>query len=303
MARGFLNSAAGSGGGKNGVFIVDASTLVAGDTVKVQSMIDPTQVWTEEVASGDTYILFEVPGKSYYKISLVQDISDVPTEMVTIFRTLDEGQSVLCNVLNKTTLAGIQAILNAHSELDLLNIGDEVTIHIGGVEHTVEIAAMNLYADHEVIFASKTIIAGGPYSLSNAGYSGQNIRTKTIDWYNSIDASDKEFIKQKRVYSSTFSGMSDVNDYAFIPTVTEITGTNTYNATEQSNNFQFPLFVNQSNRIRKDAGGTARAWYGSSGQTSNDRWWRVLDTGAVDNPVYSSQSCYICPCFHLTADV
>ena len=303
MARGFLNSAAGGGGGgKNGVFIVDASSLIAGDTVKVQSMIDPTQVWTEEVASGDTYILFEVPGKSYYKISLVQDISDVPTEMVSIFRTLDEGQSVLCNVLNKTTLAGIQAILNAHSELDLLNIGDEVTIHIGGVEHTVEIAAMNLYDSHEVIFVSKTVVSG-PYSLSNAGYSGQNIRTQTLAWYNSIDASDREFIKQKRVYSSTFSGMSDVNDYAFIPTKTEITGVNEYNSTEQSTNFQFPLFANQSNRIRKDAGGTARPWYGSSGQTGNDRWWRVLESGAVDNPVYSGQSCHICPCFRLTADV
>ncbi|MBP5598105.1 MAG: hypothetical protein J6Y02_22240, partial [Pseudobutyrivibrio sp.] len=64
MARGFLNSAAGGGGGgKNGVFIIDATSLIAVDTLKVHSMIDPTQVWTEGIASGDTYILFEVPGK------------------------------------------------------------------------------------------------------------------------------------------------------------------------------------------------------------------------------------------------
>ena len=316
MARGFLNSAAGGGGGgKNGVFIIDATSLIAGDTVKVQSMIDPTQVWTEEIASGDTYILFEVPGKSYYKISLVQDIDDTPTEVVNVFRTLDEGQSILIDVLDKTSLKGIQAILDNHREGDLLSVGDEINLKLNGDNFPMLIASIDAYSDHEIILVGKNLMVGTTACSAQAITTMINdsaINAKLNAFYAGLTDEDKALLKEvyregKNQSATTVTGK---NMKVFLPNYNEVFGGSAI-ASYTTARIQFPIFTTATERIRTIIGGLTTPWWtcdvanGANATTyiytvtTSGGAWTGYNTGGGG----ANSACGILPCICLKADI
>ena len=147
-----------------GKIIVDTTNLLATDVVRVRSMTTPTKVWNKTVTTPGDYMVFEVPGKDYYKISLVREVEEegetIEAEINNINKTMGYGEVSVINVLDKASLRGIQAILDSHSENDVLNIGDEVTITVNGSPWVMQVGGIDLYADHEVILVSKYLTEG-----------------------------------------------------------------------------------------------------------------------------------------------
>lgn len=282
-----------------GKIICDTATFTAGDTIRVRSMTDATKIWDKTVVTAGTPLIFDVPGKDYYKICTVQEISDVETEIGGVYKTVDYGQTLFIDVLDKTTLGGIQGILNAHQETSLLNIGDEVDIKVNGSPETFVLAHLNAYASHSAIFCKKQTTND---SLTNATdhYRTGGQKAWCDAYYNTIDANDKQFIKQK-VVSASYNGSGGIDNttdnYIWTPTAYE-TGwwAQGINDGEANNpyNVPFDLFATAQGRIRGNQWFTATHYGGSTYYN-----YMVIPSNGVQT--YSSSG-YMLPCFMLTAD-
>ena len=309
MARGFLNSAAGGGGGgSNGVFIIDTSLLMVDDIIKIQSMTDPTKVWIEDVTSTTGYMIFEVPGKDYYKISLLQEQEvsgeTVEVEIMSVLKTLDSGQAIVTNIAEKNTLAGLQAILDAHAETSVINIGDELEVE----GHIYQVAGINLYASHEIILASKYLQGSSvwgrveAYTYSSANCSAR-IAVEAI--YANFSDDTKRYIKPKNIRQDAIS--LDYNGYLWLPTSFEVFGSNAYSYSSDSNgNVQFPLFYDAASRCKKTdiSAGANSQWWTATRSSASSGYYLVLanESGAAGHAQYNNSKGLL-PCFHLTADV
>ena len=286
-----------------GRIICDTSTFSVGDTIRVRSMTDSNKVWNKQVATVGTALVFTVPCYDYYKICTVQDIGGTPTEIGGVYKTVDYGQTLFINVLDKTTLGGIQGILNAHQEASQLAIGDEVNITVDGVLTPFLIGAINLYDTHEVIFVGK-YIAGTSTWGGYSGYGTTVIKQFLETFYNNIKTEEKALIKatdrsSRRPYSST---QDTYTEYVFANNHTEIDGNPVgWPVYTQS---QFPIFTTQNNRIKSYEGNTRSWWLSDGYNASNSSAVYYVETnGSIqsdNNP--SSTSRGILPCFRLTAD-
>lgn len=305
MAIGSIINLGGGGGSLSGkgMIIVDTATMTVGDVIRVRDVYDSSNVQNKTVATVGTPLFFEVAPYCYYKICMVQTISDVETEIGGEYTTIDVGQTVYVNVLDKTTLGGIQGILNAHQETSLLNIGDEVNITVDGVLTPFLIGAINLYDTHEVIFVSKFItnkLTWGPW---NAGYAGSNVKTYLETFYNNIIANEKVFIKSLnrsslRPYSST---QDTYTEYVWINNRKEID--NTQSGVPVYPQIQLPIFTSVANRIRSYQGIT-NTWWTNDGVSASSTGVFAVD---VDGSMFThndpnSGSRGVVPCFRLTAD-
>ncbi len=283
-------SVSGGGGTSLGKIVVDTTGLVTTDTIRVQSLLDSSILIEETIDNPGDLLVFEVPGANYYKIALVQEIENIPTEVVTVKKALDTGMCLPINILSKTSLSGIQSILNAHAELEMLNIGDEIELNIvGGTTWTMQIAAINLYSSHEVIFVSKKIYTK---STTNYIYTSSNVRTAMQSFYTNIEPSDKQYIKE--VTRST-SSVPAYDDYVWCLGSKEAMGSG--GVSSQS---QFPLFVTQANRIRT-YNSAADVWWLSDHYDGSSVY--IID--ASGNYTYTgvTYSRGVVPCFTLKADV
>lgn len=294
-----------------GRIICDTSTFSVGDTIRVRSMTDSSKVWNQQVATVGTALVFTVPCYDYYKICTVQDIGGTPTEIGGVYKTVDYGQTIYVDVLNKNSLQGIQGILNSHTENYALNIGDEATIKIndGGTpkDWAMQIAAINPYNQHEVYLASKEIhnlsifTSGTGVMYNSTGY--DSLRQKMLEFYNSIDNKDKVFIKDtpRTCRQEGYDNWILFSDKVFPLNRKEIDGTQAGGGTPQTSIIQFPLFTTQAQRIKK-YNGSSQAWWTCDGNTGNTAWFVGGDGAVAGGYGVNTANFGVVPCFRLTAD-
>lgn len=303
-----------------GRIICDTSTFSVGDTIRVRSMTDSSKVWNQQVATVGTALVFTVPPYDYYKICTVQDIGGVATEIGGVYKTVDYGQTLFVNVLDKNTLIGMQGILNAHNELASYSIGDEITIKIndGSIrDWKMLVAGINIYNSHEVILVSKYLKNSSKwYAVSENGVFYSNTtngvaRQNCANFYDEIVDNGKQYIKQLQKTcraAQLTTAWGSFNDYVWIPNIREVTGQSTFGTNNQScqdssvPKTQFPIFTTQANRIRSTEGGATQSWWTCDGWDTNDAYaTNVGTTGALGYTNVANTS-YILPCFRLTAD-
>ena len=277
-----------------GRIICDTSTFSVGDTIRVRSMTDSSKVWNQQVATVGTALVFTVPCYDYYKICTVQTINDTPTEIGGVYKTVDYGQTLFINVLDKTTLGGIQGILNAHQETLLLNIGDEVDITVNNDSWKMQIAGINVYNSHEVIFVSKYIYAFIPKNGNN--YATNDLRTKVQEFYANIGSKDKQYIKQVSRKCYVSGGEVTYDDYCYILGNKETANVTSYNKVASQS--QMPLFLTQSNRV-KSYNGNNTGWWTSDWANNSDF---IIITNAGAGSLASSSTFGVVPAFTLLAD-
>ena len=285
--------------------IVDTSTMTAGDTVRVRSLTDANAIYDKTVVTAGTPLLFETEiFKDYVKICTVQEIGGVATEIGGVYRTVDYGQTLFIDVLDKTTLGGIQGILNAHQETELLSIGDETTITVNGNPWIMQVAGINLYDSHEVIFASKYIYGR---SIMGDGYyyntGSQELKSAMQSFYNAI--AEKAFIKNSsrccRTSGSGTPTFNSYNDYVYAPNYYEITGNAASSGTPPISLRQYPIFTTQANRVKSFEGEAAEAWWSCDGTGSSPNFFAIDNTGSQQQTNRTNSKGMI-PCFRLTAD-
>lgn len=266
--------------------IVDTSTMTVGDTVRVKSVTTGTN-YDKQVVTVGTPLIWETDiYKDYVKICMVQTINDTPTEIGGVYRTVDYGQTLFINVLDKTTLGGIQGILNAHQEGDLLAIGDEVPILVGGSSWIMQVGDIDT-TNHAVHFVSKYIYS----KASNYyDYKQSNVRTAMQGFYANIDNNDKRYIKE--VTRTASYGAYD--DYVWCLGAKEVDGINGV-----ASQHQFPIFTMQSNRI-KTYQGNATDWWTQDYQGGSVNYY-ITPSGTTSTYNYGS-ALGIVPCFTLIAD-
>ena len=293
--------------------IVDTSTMSVGDTVRVKSVTTGTN-YDKQVATVGTPLIWETDiYKDYVKICMVQTINDTPTEIGGIYKSVDYGQTIYVdNVFDLHTLQGIQGVLNAHNENQVLSIGDEVTIkvNIGGTptDWVMQVGAIDLYNSHEVIFVSKNIYDKVALSDQNI-WSNQAIKTSADTFYSNITDNDKQYIKQttKQAKSASGNELSTYNAYAYILNAGELFGGSyTTMASYNPAISQLPIFTTQGNRVKTYNGtATAYATCDISGYSSGSASWTFYgcDTnGSINSGYVKNTQMGVLPCFRLTAD-
>ena len=284
-----------------GRIVVDISNQQVGDVIRVRSLLDPTQVWNKEITELGDYMVFDVPCKDLYKVCMVVD----SVEVGDFATTIDYGQIALVNMLDKKTLAGVQNILNAHQETEYLAIGDEVNVTIDGVDEVYQIAAIDLYDTHEVIFAAKyiaSIIVNTPVD-----YGGRtDVQNYLSELYTSMADKDKKYVKDRTLKYGYTGSNSSKNLYTitkkiWIPATNEAyQGQGNISIEVSSGGLkQFPLFSTAASRIKTPKDGVAAAWQLTSSSYYN--YTDFISTNGDWNYGNSNQG--VLPCFHLTADI
>lgn len=283
-----------------GRIICDTSTFSVGDTIRVRSMTDSSKVWNQQVATVGTALVFTVPCYDYYKICTVQN----NTEIGGIYKTVDYGQTLFINALDKTTLGGIQGILNAHQESSLLAIGDEVDINIGGSDVTFQIGGIDLYDSHEVIFVAKELYMQSAFNsvVNDKDYTESTaLRPNVQGIYSQINANDRAYIKD--ITKSSFSRNGSYytfTDKIWIPSQFEFFGSYPYGSPTIQQH-QFPLFITQANRI-KTWNGTSWGYWTTDHMYNSNNCMGVKDDGSLGYWLENNTTVGVLPCFHLTAD-
>lgn len=249
-----------------GRIICDTSTFSVGDTIRVRSMTDSSKVWNQQVATVGTALVFTVPCYDYYKICTVQTINDTPTEIGGVYKTVDYGQTLFIDVIDKTTLGGIQGILNAHQESSQLAIGDEVDITVNGNPWTMQIAGINVYHPHDIMYTSKHIwkTETAKFDYTSSGYA----RTDCQMFYSDISAEERQYIKEvTRSCRQTNGTVKTYDDYCFVLGNKETLNEANYGFA--NNQVQMPLFVTAANRIKTFNGTTMGYWTSDDYNTTN----------------------------------
>lgn len=291
-----------------GRIICDTSTFSVGDTIRVRSMTDSSKVWNQQVATVGTALVFTVPCYDYYKICTVQTINDTPTEIGGVYKTVDYGQTLFINVLDKTTLGGIQGILNSHTETNFINIGDEVNVrmldsNLQPFNWVMQVGAINLFAPHEVILVSKNIYSKRIFNATETEYAYSSLRTYVQSLYDNIVDLDKPYLKDmSRQCFHRSNYYIAYTDKIWIPSFYEIFGSNppAGGVTPTILNKQIPIFATQTNRIRR-YNGTADRWWTTDFRQANDSIDVVNASGSYEFKSWTD-SMGVLPCFHLVAD-
>lgn len=282
--------------------IVDTSTMTVGDTVRVKSVTTGTN-YDKQVATVGTPLIWETDiYKDYVKICMVQTINDTPTEIGGVYKTVDYGQTLFINALNKTSLAGIQGILNAGQHQTLLNVGDEVNITVSGSPFTMIIGGFDVHEQGQIVFVAKKLWATSVWRSDRGSYNNSALRAKAQDFYSQIGAKDKTYIKEMSRasfpnYNQTTQTWEYYDDYVWIPNAQEVNGSASTALVPMP---QFPIFTTQANRI-KTYENSAKEWWTSNGRGSEIGAYGINTSGTTTNYAYS-QSLGVLPCFQMLAD-
>ena len=237
-----------------------------------------------------------------YKICMVQDIGGVATEIGGVYRTVDYGQTLFIDVLDKTTLGGIQGILNAGQHNNLMATGDEVKVKINGVDVLFQDAGHDLYQNGEIIFVAKDIFMLSQWGAAQYYYTESSARTAVQDIYAQMDSDDQQYIKSmtREAYNST-NVYATYSDKLWIPSLYETVGTYA-NIAPTIPQHQFPLFATQANRV-KSYQGTGTGWWTTDAQYNSGAYrYRISDVGSYGTESVVGAFLGIVPCFRLTAD-
>lgn len=290
--------------------IVETSTLTAGDTVRVRSMTDANAIYDKTVVTAGTPLLFETEiFKDYVKICTVQDIGGVATEIGGVYRTVDYGQTLHLDTLNKSTLQGIKGILNAHQENDIMSIGDEVSIKINNIDYAVQVAEIDLYDSHEITFVGKAcwdlsaFSGAGNYTYYDS--SPATLRTKMQDFYNAMTAEDKALLDlvTKPTLADNINGQwawRTFSDYVYPPNTYEVFAINNTNCPLPLH--QFPIFTTQENRIKTCNGNSVAWWHcdGAIGSVGSAATTHATGVASASTHAFTGNGAL--PCFRISAD-
>ena len=317
MAKGIITLRNTGGGGISSVparIICDTTNLQTTDAVRVQSMTNPTSVETVDVVTPGEYLIFDVDGRDYYKISLVQEIDNEDVEIVSVYRTLGFGEATVVNVFDKTHLSGIQTILNNHQQSNLLNIGDEVTITVAGSEWTMQIGDINHYGSNDVVFVSKHIWAVmAACSNQEYYYDTTPLVAKVRTFYNGMIEEEKALVKaiQKPQHTSAYqsSSWSSFTDYVWVPNVWEMVGNSgqigQYYGTCPIALSQLDIFKTIANRV-KMYNNVSTPWWNCDGAANGyggGSFTIINAEGVASSASGKGQTYGVVPCFILTADI
>lgn len=309
-----INLGGGGGSSSDGKvrFICHTDYLVQGDVIRVRSLTDSSVHFEQAVQTVGDFIFFDIPCKDFYRVCLVQEINDEEVEVCAVDYYVSYGECIGVNVLNKTMLGGIQGILNAHQEANVLEVGDEVTISVdNGDTAIVQLLGYNTYGDHEAHFIlkqSRSSVVAYPSTQYYLPYTSLTLRTSVQSFYNAIDEVDRRFIKQVERYSYKYGagGYAKYSDYIWLPTDKEVSdvypGGGSAGAPTVPQ-YQFPLFVSANNRIRTNTSGNSVNWWTSDGWlgTNGNGWDYCSTSGGIVTQVYTNGAS-IFPCFTLKAD-
>ena len=311
MAIGSIINLGGGGSisGAKGVIICDTSTFSVGDTIRVRDVYDSQNVQNKQVVIVGAPVIFEVEPYCYYKICMVQTINDVETEIGGVYSTIDLGQTIYVDILDKTTLGGIQGILNSHTETNFINIGDEVNVrmldsNLQPFNWVMQVGAINLFSPHEIILVSKNIYSKRIFNATETEYAYSSLRTYVQSLYDNIVDLDKPYLKDmSRQCFHRSNYYIAYTDKIWIPSFYEIFGSNppAGGVTPTILNKQFPIFTTQNNRIRT-YNGTSNNWWTTDFRQANDAIWSVDTSGGYQQKGWTDSSIGVLPCFHLLAD-
>ena len=292
-----------------GRIICDTSTFSVGDTIRVRSVYNVSQTEDKQVVTVGTPLVFTVPPYDYYKICKVEEINNVETEIGGEYVTIDYGQTHRSNVLDKSTLSGCKGIVNAHQHTNLLAIGDEVTITVGGNPWIVQVADFDTYEPNSIIFVSKNLTnpqAWDSATTSDMYYADGSQRNSILSFYSDVAQKDKDCISkiQKVGHGSmaTTNAYKAFEDYMWSPNYCEVTGITTQ-ATPPQPIYQFALFTTQANRI-KTYNGSGLEWWTCDGLTQNTstRASYYINQSGGGSTTYNYPAYGLCPCFMIKAD-
>ncbi len=309
MAIGSIINLGGGGGslGGKGMIIVDTATMTAGDVVRVRDVFDSQNVQNKSVVTAGTPLYFEVNPYCYYKVCTVQTIDDTPTEIGGMYTTIDVGQTVYVNVLNKTTIVGLKGILNAHQENDLLNVGDIINAKVGGEDVELKIYAINLYNSHELIVGCSqlwTMSAYNSYAANYFPYTDSLARQAAQSFYTAMTDEDKQCVNTMERQCRTNVWVT-FTDKVWIPNWQEVFGgADPSGMTPTIPRLRFPIFTTQANRI-KTYNNTVRSWLLTDTQTGYGNRIQNIDTsgnGITSGDGNMGDSRGILPCFQMLAD-
>lgn len=276
--------------------IVDTSTLTAGDTVRVRSMTEANAIYDKTVVTAGTPLLFETEiFKDYVKICTVQEIGGVATEIGGVYKTVDYGQTLFVQIIDKTTLRGWKDIVNSHSESSLLATGDEVDITVGTSPWTMVNAGMGIYHAHDILLVSKYLYT-----------TGSRINGNSLDssFYSAIAQKDRECItiRTQQTQASGSTTLQTNDRYIWSPCMQEITAGGAVPAASYiTPPVQFPIFTTQGQRI-KSLNGSVREWWSCDGTQQNGYGYYITTAGAGSGGRGQNDQLGLLPCFWLVAD-
>lgn len=221
--------------------------------------------------------------------------------------------------LTKSTWQGIQNILDAHKENELLSIGDEIHISIQSEDYVYQVGGIDLYDAHEVIFVPKTVIGTTMQHRSSATNDGGWKESKIRDYLNGdfknlLPDAVKNNLKSFTMRTSTGQARNDVQvteDYIWLPREYEVRGAIEYSApAERDYCVQYPIFAGSVDKIirtRKSDGSAVGWWhssplYNSTSSTYTNAYF--CNAGSMGGADYNSATVYtyILPCFRFTAN-
>lgn len=208
---------------------------------------------------------------------------------------------------DKTSWQGIQNILDAHKELDLLSIGDEVHTSIGGADTIFQIAAINLYDTHEVIFVAKNCV--GTLQKFNSSNDGSTWNGCSLKGYlnNTLKAQLPEEVRNHLKALSFYAYSVPTDCYLWVPHEYEIFGAISYSYTgEPDHCTQYPIFTTASQRIKKYNGSAYNWWTADRCAAGGKENYAVYVNTAGNNggnDKLMGNTLGVVPCFRFTADV
>jgi hypothetical protein len=262
-------------------------------------MTDTSKVWNQQVATVGTALVFTVPPYDYYKICTVQTINDTPTEVGGVYKTVDYGQTLFIDIIDKKSLAFAQSVLNNHQEAEALSVGDETIIVVGGHDWIMQVGRIDS-ANHIIDFVSKYIYAK---TTLRTYYGSSEARTIAQSFYTAIAQKDKQYIKEMtREYGRSGTSWTRYTDYVWIPTSIEAANTEGSSWDPPTGMFtQLPIFTTQASRIRQYEGVNTAWWTTDEREASGNPTYYIDGSGALQSGA-KSNNYGVLPCFRLTAD-
>lgn len=286
--------------------------LLQGDIIRVQSVTVPTRVYNATVQTVGEIIHFDkIEPYDRYKISHIREVEvggvTTEVEMSSTYKDFSYGSTYYIDLFNKTTMAGLQGILNGHAGSSRLNIGDEITIKVSGADTILQILAFNIYQSNDLILGCKNLWTTSIWHSNNSQirpYGDSELKTTLEGFYTAMEETDKQYVKTKAKKSYTSNtGWYSYEAKVWTPNFTEITGSQ-ISVTYEDTQTQFPIFTTTSNRI-KYLNGVANAWATSDGNgpgAGNPGTRRIIGSDGSNGTTWYNSAVGVLPCFYMTAD-
>ena len=233
-------------------------------------------------------------------------------EIGGVYKTVDYGQTLFINVLDKSTFRGIKGILNAGQATTQIQVGDEVHTLLEGADWVMQVADVSAT---RVTLASKYLWKASTYSNAAKTYysASSPIHDEITSFLAKLPQADQDCIEtitkpqHTPVYQN--SSWSTYSDKIWLPNTWEVLGDRgsigNYYGTSPLPLTQFPLFTTQANRVKTLAsGGTAYPWWTCDGNATSyggESYQGINDLG--NSAGYGrTVSNYLLPCCAIEAD-